>query len=108
MIYTILKLKSYPDTFQQVNTTSIISSIKDLETNMFYTFYVVARNSYGTSLPTSILKVNVSAVAWTGGSIKGAASPPHLLEVGAKSALWLDITWNPPVIAHPEDILAYR
>ncbi len=91
-----------------MNTTSIIANVNDLETNMFYTFYVVARNSYGTSLPTSILKVNVSDASWSGSSITSAASPPHLLEVGAKSALWLDITWNPPVIAHPEDMLSYR
>jgi len=93
---------------KQVNTTGTMSSIGSLETNMFYTFYVVSRNSYGTSLPTSILKVNVSTEAWEGKYLMSATSPPHLLEVGSKSALWLDLTWNPPVIAHPEDILAYR
>ena len=82
--------------------------VTDLETKYKYTFYVVSRNQYGTSLPTSILKVNISSRAWAGETKFSSASPPHMLEVGGKSATSLQITWNPPVIAHPEDILSYK
>ena len=80
----------------------------NLETGAFYRFFVVARNAMGTSLPSALLKLNVSAAAWDGQEVAGVVSPPHLLEVEATSATWLQFAWNPPAITHPEDILKYR
>eukprot|EP00092_Neocalanus_flemingeri_P093803 GFUD01119242.1.p1 GENE.GFUD01119242.1~~GFUD01119242.1.p1 ORF type:complete len:1460 (+),score=180.34 GFUD01119242.1:219-4598(+) len=93
---------------QQINTTVPIVKIPDLETGKKYRFFVVSRNEKGTSLPSSIVTVNVSSESWNGTSISGASSPPHLLEVDSHSATWLQFAWNPPAITHPEDVLKYR
>ena len=82
--------------------------VENLETGTFYRFFVVSRNEKGTSLPSALVKVNVSAAAWDGKGVAGTTSPPHLLEVEAHSATWLQFTWNPPAITHPEDVLKYR
>ena len=44
----------------------------------------------GTSLPSSVLTINVSAAAWTG-AVVGATSPPHLLTVERRCWRLLDI-----------------
>ena len=44
----------------------------------------------GTSLPSSVLTINVSAAAWTG-AVLGATSPPHLLTVERRCWRLLDI-----------------
>jgi len=93
---------------QQINTTVPIVKIQELQTGKKYRFFVVSRNEKGTSLPSSIVTVNVSAKAWNGTSISGSTSPPHLLEVESHSATWLQFVWNPPAITHPEDVLKYR
>merc|ERR1719228_81789 len=93
---------------QQINTTVPIVKIPDLQTGKKYKFFVVSRNQKGTSLPSSIVNLNVSSEAWSGSSIKGASSPPHRLEVESHSATWLQFAWNPPAITHPEDVFKYR
>jgi len=96
----------------QINTTDSRAVVSGLETGGLYRFFVVSRNAQGTSLPSSILRVNVSAAAWgllpKGVVLRGSTSPPHLVEVEAHSATWLQVTWNPPAITHPEDVLRYR
>ena len=82
--------------------------IPNLETGKKYKFFVVSRNEKGTSLPSSIITLNVSAEGWSGKPIEGSSSPPHLLEVESHSATWLQFAWNPPAITHPEDVLKYR
>ena len=79
----------------------------------------------GTSLPSSVLTINVSAAAWTG-AVLGATSPPHLLTVErrcldcliaaaacvnsdiSRTTTTLELAWNPPAITHPEDQIFYR
>lgn len=91
-----------------INSTLPRATIENLETGKFYRFFVVARNDDGTSLPSSLVRLNVSQDAWDGKSARGTSSPPHLLEVEAHSATWLQFTWNPPAITHPEDVLKYK
>lgn len=93
---------------QQINTTVPIVKIPNLEVGKKYRFFVVSRNDKGTSLPSSIVTLNVSAEAWSGKPIEGSSSPPHLLQVESHSATWLQFAWNPPAVTHPEDLLKYR
>eukprot|EP00090_Calanus_glacialis_P031499 TRINITY_DN5209_c0_g1_i1.p1 TRINITY_DN5209_c0_g1~~TRINITY_DN5209_c0_g1_i1.p1 ORF type:complete len:1460 (-),score=250.05 TRINITY_DN5209_c0_g1_i1:454-4833(-) len=93
---------------QQINTTVPIVKIPNLETGKKYRFFVVSRNEKGTSLPSSIVTLNVSSEGWTGTPVQGSSSPPHLLAVESHSATWLQFAWNPPAITHPEDVLKYR
>jgi hypothetical protein len=81
--------------------------IPNLETGKKYRFFVVSRNEKGTSLPSSIVTLNVSSEGWTGTPVQGSSSPPHLLAVESHSATWLQFVWNPPAITHPEDVLKY-
>lgn len=97
------------DSDQTRNTTVPIVKISDLSVGKKYQFFAVSRNSKGTSLPSSIITLNASAESWsTKDPIRGAPSPPHLLAVESHSATWLQFTWNPPAISHPEDVLKYR
>ena len=91
-----------------INSTQPRATLENLEAGQFYRFFVVARNNIGTSLPSSLVRLNVSTAAWDGKDVKGTSSPPHLLEVEAHSATWLQFTWNPPAITHPEDVLKYK
>ena len=79
-----------------------------MEVGSLYRFFVVSHNQKGSSLPSSIIKLNVSAAAWQGIPISGASSPPHILSLDARSPTWLKFSWNPPAISHPEDLLKYR
>ena len=91
----------------QVNTDQAMVKVDDLETGRLYSFYVVSRNKKGTSLPSSILTVNISLAAWTGQTV-GATSPPHVLRLRSRTESSLSLEWNPPSIAHPEDQIRYR
>ena len=91
----------------QVNTNQPMVKVDGLVTGRLYSFYVVSRNDKGTSLPSSLLTVNISLAAWTGQAV-GATSPPHVLRLRSETTTSLSLEWNPPSIAHPEDQLRYR
>lgn len=97
---------------KQLNSSVPVIKITGLEVGRKHSFFVVARNAAGTSLPSSIISLNVSKEAWSGdhanGVIHGVSSPPHLLAVESHSATWLQFAWNPPAISHPESVLKYR
>jgi len=93
---------------KQLNATTERAEVENLEVGAFYRFFVIARNDWGTSLPSALVIVNASRDAWEGKAVKGASSPPHLMEVKAHSATWLQFSWNPPAISHPEDVIKYR
>ena len=75
-----------------------------LKPNSLYSFYVVSRNSLGSSLPSSVFSLNISSKTW---ARAGASSPPHQLTVEGKTTDSVDLQWNPPAIRHPEDRLSY-
>ena len=105
----VINYKDDDDVFKtqyQINSNIPMVKVDNLTTNKLYSFYVVSRNSMGTSLPSSILTLNIT----TASKIKsvGATSPPHGLEVGKSTSSSLELSWNPPAILHPEDQLTYK
>ncbi|XP_023310369.1 Ig-like and fibronectin type-III domain-containing protein 1 isoform X2 [Anoplophora glabripennis] len=98
---TLLKLDN------QMNITSTTATITGLEENHMYHIFVVARNEYGTSLPSSIIVINLvksDQSKW----VNGVTSPPHSLAVASHSATWVTITWQPPEFSHPSEIITYK
>ena len=45
---------------QQINVTESVAVIGGLKSNQFYNFFVLSANEHGTSLPSSILTINVT------------------------------------------------
>ena len=73
-----------------------------------YQFFVVARNSAGTSLPSSVLSTNISQLAWDGEKIVGKPSAPHGIEILKTTANMLSFAWTAPIISDHEDLIKYR
>ncbi|XP_030759730.1 Ig-like and fibronectin type-III domain-containing protein 1 isoform X2 [Sitophilus oryzae] len=72
-----------------------------------YQVFVVARNEYGTSLPSSIVLVKLSN--WNESEwVNAVVSPPHSLVVASHSATWVTISWQPPEFSHPSERINYR
>ncbi|XP_068081772.1 Ig-like and fibronectin type-III domain-containing protein 2 [Anabrus simplex] len=99
---TIMKLDN------QINVTNTMAEISDLETGSLYNFFVVSRNSHGTSLPSSILMINVTKTDVGEKGLAGVTSPPHSLAVSGHSATWVTIAWQPPEFSHPSEQITYR
>ena len=91
----------------KINARVDMVKISNLTTNKLYRFYVVSRNSRGTSLPSSLLTLNISLAAWSGHSL-GSSSAPHQLEIISRTTSTLELSWNTPLITHPEDDIIYR
>ena len=83
-------------------------TIGGLSKDSKYQFFVVARNSAGTSLPSSVLSMNVSKLAWNGENIKGRPSAPHGIEIVKTSANMISFAWTAPIISDHEDLIKYR
>ena len=62
-------------------TPWILTLITGLETDTKYQFFAISRNQFGTSLPTSLISVNVSRAAWDGQKVTGKPSAPHGIEL---------------------------
>jgi hypothetical protein len=83
-------------------------TVSGLKTNTKYRFFVIARNNFGTSLPSSVVTVNVSKAGWDGAKIDGRPSSPHAIEVTQTGADYLALSWTAPTISHHEDEHKYR
>ena len=83
-------------------------TITGLDTSQRYQFFVISRNQAGTSLPSSLITVNISQVAWNGQEIHGKPSAPHGIELVKAGANLLSFAWTAPVISNHEDLLKYR
>ena len=82
----VLDKQKSSDIFKtQYQITSHVPMVKvdNLTNNMIYSFFVVAKNSHGSSLPSSILTLNISLAAWNGATV-GATSPPHMVTIGKR------------------------
>ena len=90
------------------NTSQAFVKIPRLEVEKVYQFFVVARNSAGSSLPSSLVTVNVSRAAWEGVEVKGAPSPPHQLRALRVSVDSVQLSWQPPTISSHELPLHYN
>ena len=51
---------------QNKNVSTPFAHVTDLKTNALHQFFVVSRNLDGTSLPSALITVNVSADSWNG------------------------------------------
>ncbi|XP_063625703.1 Ig-like and fibronectin type-III domain-containing protein 1 isoform X1 [Cydia splendana] len=90
----------------QINTTDSMANIENLEVNATYHVFVVAVNEHGTSLPSSMLLINITSNTQEQ-SVSGIPSPPHSLSVSSHSATWLTLTWQPPQFSHPDEKISY-
>lgn len=91
-----------------MNLTETSATITGLESQKLYQIFVVSRNEHGTSLPTSILMINITNTEIDEKGIHAVTSPPHSLAVSAHSAVWVTISWQPPEFAHPSENLTYE
>ena len=62
---------------------------------------------FGTSLPSSVVTVNVTRTL-RGESVKGRPSAPHGLMVAETGIDYLEVSWSGPAISDPEDTLKYK
>lgn len=95
-------------TTNSINVTGTRTEINNLTTGATYKFYVVSFNEHGSSVPSSVILVNVSASSFNGTRIPGLLSPPHSLVVATHTSVFVQIVWQPPVFAHPTDKITYR
>ena len=94
---------------QNVNVTTGSSvTIKGLDKDVKYQFFVISRNQFGTSLPSSLIRVNVSDSAWNGKKVEGKPSAPHGIELVKAGAKMLSFAWTAPVISNHDDLIKYR
>lgn len=125
------KSAATPTTFEmdeQVNVTEPLAFINGLKSKQLYNFFVLAANEYGTSLPSSILTINITKegtivfflnfyrerlknhflVASASGNVTAVPSAPQGISVSSRSANFLTISWQHPMLVHPTDRLTYK
>ncbi|CAH2043160.1 unnamed protein product, partial [Iphiclides podalirius] len=90
----------------KMNVTDTMARIVDLEPNSTYHVFVVAVNKHGTSLPSSMLLLNITDKD-SEKEVSGIPSPPHSLSVSSHSATWLTLTWQPPQFSLPDEKITY-
>ena len=90
------------------NTSAAFLKIPRLEVKKVYQFFVVATNSAGTSLPSSLVTVNVSRDAWEGVEVAGSPSPPHQLTALRVAVDSIQLSWQTPTISNHEWPLHYN
>ncbi|KAK9885477.1 hypothetical protein WA026_010969 [Henosepilachna vigintioctopunctata] len=96
---TLLKLD------KQVQVDSPTATVTDLEKGATYNMFVVSKNEHGTSLPSSIIVINMIKAdsQW----VKGVIFPPHSLAVASHSATWVTLSWQPPEFSQPSEQISY-
>lgn len=103
---------SFGDTFGfdhniNVSATSASVIVAGLTKNTLHQFFIVTRNLFGTSLPTSVITLNTSRVAWDGQMVEGKPSPPHQI-VTRSGADHIMAAWTAPSISDPEGYHKYK
>lgn len=110
--YQQLDNTSMHETVQKLKDQLIVNDTKveipKLETGAMYNFFVVSHNVHGTSLPSSVLIINITHTELDDKGIPGVTSPPHSLAVSSHSATWVTITWQPPEFSQPTEQLSYK
>jgi len=92
----------------QVITNETHFKLNNLSTGYLYNIFVVSQNEHGSSLPSSILMVNVTATVVGSEGVAGVTSSPHSLAVSAHSATFITISWQPPQFSHYSEALSYK
>ncbi|XP_037079709.1 Ig-like and fibronectin type-III domain-containing protein 1 isoform X2 [Pollicipes pollicipes] len=92
----------------QVQTvTTGVARLTNLTKDQLYAFSVVAVNEHGSSLPVSVVTLNIGG-GEVSGEVKAAISPPHSLSASDVTATEMTLTWVPPAIAPPDSRIRYR
>ncbi|XP_013140886.1 PREDICTED: Ig-like and fibronectin type-III domain-containing protein C25G4.10 isoform X1 [Papilio polytes] len=90
----------------KLNVSEPMARIVDLEPNATYHVFVVAANQHGSSLPSSMLLLNITDKD-SEKEVSGIPSPPHSLAVSSHSATWLTLSWQPPQFSLPDEKITY-
>lgn len=94
-------------TENQLSTANTTVTLSNLQNNKTYKIFVVSRNDQGTSLPSSVLFINVTDAA-TDTRIKASLSSPHSLVISSHSANWVTVSWQPPQFSEFGQAITYR
>ncbi|CAB3371385.1 Hypothetical predicted protein [Cloeon dipterum] len=92
---------------QVQNVTSTNATIEALTPGNVYVFYVLSTNQHGTSMPSAVIRINITAKEITDGGVAGVSSQPRGLAIGGRGANFLTLTWQPPLFSHPADLIKY-
>ncbi|XP_050529397.1 Ig-like and fibronectin type-III domain-containing protein 1 isoform X2 [Daktulosphaira vitifoliae] len=92
---------------QQVEVNENSIQLNNLESRKLYKIFVISKNAYGTSLPTSILLLNITDTNLNNKKITGVPSPPHSLVISSHSANYVTINWQPPEFSHVSEEIKY-
>lgn len=92
----------------RMNVTETEATVDKLEVGALYNFFVVAQNQHGSSLPSSVLLINLTHTEPNGRGVAAVTSPPHSLSVASHSATWLTVSWQPPEFSLPAELVTYR
>ncbi|XP_065582217.1 Ig-like and fibronectin type-III domain-containing protein 1 [Artemia franciscana] len=89
-----------------INTTEVFQHIEGLAKNKMYSFYVIATNDYGSSLPSAVVTLNIT----NGENVtaKGVPSSPTDVGIMSRGADYLTVSWHPPRFIHPTDTIVYN
>lgn len=87
MYETVIKLEN------EISTTDTEIELNNLDPNTLYRIMVIARGTYGNSLPSSMLLINTSKTE-NEAIIYGAPSPPHSLSVSSHGATYITVNWQ--------------
>ncbi|XP_059475873.1 Ig-like and fibronectin type-III domain-containing protein 1 isoform X2 [Neocloeon triangulifer] len=89
---------------KSVSNTS--ATIEGLVPGKVYDFYVLSENEHGTSLPSAMLRINITATD-VGSGLAGMTSSPRGLSIAGRGANFLTLAWQPPFVSHPSDPIKY-
>lgn len=92
---------------QQLHVIQPQAVINNLKSKQLYNFFVLAANDHGTSLPSSIITINITKEALSNGTISGVPSAPQGISVTSRSADYITVSWQQPALVHPTDRLTY-
>ncbi|XP_041982407.1 Ig-like and fibronectin type-III domain-containing protein 1 isoform X2 [Aricia agestis] len=84
-----------------------MARLEGLDVNSTYHMFVVAQNEHGSSVPSSMLLLNVTDGDTENKEVSGIPSPPHSLSVSSHSATWLTLSWQPPQFSLPDEKITY-
>ncbi len=93
---------------QNISIADASLTIFKLTKDQPHQFFVIARNSHGTSLPSSVLHINISAESWNGESVKGLPTAPHQIVVTRQGTDFISLAWTGPAVSDPNGVIKYR
>ncbi|XP_064458219.1 Ig-like and fibronectin type-III domain-containing protein 1 [Ornithodoros turicata] len=98
----------HPEEYSKVvNVTTTMSIVDKLKPKAKYSFYVVAMNEQGASMPSLILVISTPEKGVDDRAVQSTISPPYGLEVTHSSVNHIALKWLPPLHVPADANLAY-